>query len=75
MVEAAKGCASSPKDRDQQQQLRVAAEQLRAATTAAASSALKKKIIKKLEVGTSYFLKFNMEMLRKRTKPRADSVV
>lgn len=51
MVEAAKGCASSPKDRDQQQQLRHAAEELRAATTAAASSALKKKIIKKLEVG------------------------
>ena len=50
MVEAAKGCASSPKDRDQQQQLRLAAEELRAATTVAASSALKKKIIKKLEV-------------------------
>ena len=50
MVEAAKGCASCPRDKDHQAALRLAAEDLRSATTSASNSALKKKIIKKLEL-------------------------
>ncbi|XP_065932439.1 talin-2-like [Magallana gigas] len=49
MVDAAKGCASSPNDSEQQKRLRGASEDLRAATNIAASNALKKKLIRRLE--------------------------
>ena len=72
MVEAAKGCASSPQDKHQQMALRLAAEELRSATTAASNSALKKKIVKKLEVNTlvhlSHILLVNGESGRYITK-------
>uniref|UniRef100_A0A8W8NYC8 Talin-1/2 VBS2 domain-containing protein n=1 Tax=Magallana gigas TaxID=29159 RepID=A0A8W8NYC8_MAGGI len=49
MVEAAKGCASSPNDSEQQKRLRNATEDPRAPTNIAASNALKKKLIRRLE--------------------------
>lgn len=50
LVEAAKGCASSPNDAQQQVMLRSAAEELRSATNNAASNALKRRVMTKLEV-------------------------
>lgn len=48
--QAAKQCASDPKNADQQRLLREAAEDLRTATSVAASDVLRKKMIKRLEV-------------------------
>jgi talin len=50
MVEAARGCASNPKDSNMQTKLRRAAEDLRSATSIAAGDNLQLKLIKKLEI-------------------------
>jgi talin len=49
MVEAAKFCASSPNDRDNQDALKRAAEHLRSTTHAAVGTTIKRKMIKRLE--------------------------
>ena len=49
MVEAAKSCASSPTDRDSQDALKRAAENLRNTTHLAVSTTMKRKMIKRLE--------------------------
>ena len=49
MVEAAKSCASSPTDRDSQDALKRAAENLRNTTHIAVSTTMKRKMIKRLE--------------------------
>uniref|UniRef100_H2ZQQ1 FERM domain-containing protein n=1 Tax=Ciona savignyi TaxID=51511 RepID=H2ZQQ1_CIOSA len=54
MVEAAKGTASNPHDSQQQQNLKLAAENLRAATNAATQNALRKKMIRRLEEAASH---------------------
>ncbi|XP_018673450.2 talin-2 isoform X2 [Ciona intestinalis] len=53
MVEAAKGTASNPHDSQQQQKLKLAAENLRAATNAATQNALRKKLVRRLEQAAS----------------------
>ena len=49
MVEAAKSCASSPSDRESQDLLKRAAENLRNTTHAAVGTTIKRKMIKRLE--------------------------
>ena len=49
MVEAAKLCASKPTDRDSQDALKRAAENLRSTTHAAVGTTIKRKMIKRLE--------------------------
>lgn len=53
MIEAAKSCASSPHDFEQQMQLKTAAEDVRVATSAAAQDQLRRAAILKLEVSIS----------------------
>lgn len=50
MVDAAKGCATNPKDTNMQSMLCKAAEDLRSATTIAAGDNLQSKLIKKLQI-------------------------
>jgi talin len=50
MVEAAKGCATNPKDLNLQNNLKKAAEELKNATTIAAGDNLQLKLIKRLEL-------------------------
>lgn len=49
MVEAAKLCASQPTDKESQDALKRAAENLRSTTTAAVGTTIKRKMIKRLE--------------------------
>lgn len=59
MIEAAKSCASSPMDFDNQMHLKSAAEEVRVATSAAAQDQLRRAAILKLEVSTNTITQYS----------------